>query len=92
MLEGEEVVPRYKFALFFYYAKEHEDEKLDEKAHNFELHIHYVVEQEATTKGIEMSKGIELVFVTIILPKEKPTIAEVVLVDVKTRYSEPRIN
>jgi len=62
MLEGEEVVPRYKFALFFYYAKEHEDEKLDEKAHNFELHIHYVVEQEATTKGIEMSKGIELVF------------------------------
>jgi hypothetical protein len=39
-----------------------------------------------------MSRGIELVFVTIILPKEKPTIVEGVLVDVKTRYSEPRIN
>jgi GTP cyclohydrolase FolE2 len=45
---------------------------------NFEPQIHYVVEQEATTQGIKMSRGVELVIVTkqeiIILPKVEPTI------------------
>jgi hypothetical protein len=43
-LEREEVVPTYKFASPPYYQKEHEDEELEEKAHNFEPWIHYVVE------------------------------------------------
>jgi hypothetical protein len=55
-----------------------------------------VVEQEATTQGIRMSKGVEPVLVTrqktIILPKTKPTIAKGVHVVVKVKYSELKIN
>jgi len=55
-----------------------------------------VVEQLATTQGIKMSKGVELVLVTrhetIILPRTKPTIVEGVPMVVKMRYSEPRFN
>jgi hypothetical protein len=43
-----EVVPRYKYVSPPYY-QEHEDEELEERAQNFEPHIHYVVEQEAIT-------------------------------------------
>jgi len=55
-----------------------------------------VVEQLATTQGIKMSKGVELVLVTrhetIILPRAKPTIVEGVPMVVKMRYSEPKFN
>jgi hypothetical protein len=50
MLEREEVVPRYKSISLLYYQEEHEDEKLEERAQNFEPHIHYVLEQKATTQ------------------------------------------
>ncbi len=62
-LEREEVLPRYKFASPPYYKKEHEDEKLKKIAQNFEPHIHFVVEQEAITQGIKMSRGVELILV-----------------------------
>ncbi len=75
-LEREEVVPRYRSASPPYYWKENLE--LEERALNFEPQIHYVVEQEATTQGIKMSRGVELVIVTkqeiIILPKVEPTI------------------
>jgi hypothetical protein len=45
----EEVIPRYKLASPPYYQEEQEDEELEERTHNFELQMHYVVEQEATT-------------------------------------------
>jgi hypothetical protein len=55
-----------------------------------------VVEQEATTQGIKMSKAVEQVLVTrqktILLPKAKPTIAKGVHVVVKVKYSELKIN
>jgi hypothetical protein len=58
--------------------------------------IHYVVDQEAATQGIKMSKGVELVFVirqkTVILPKSKPTIEKGVHMAIKMKYSEPKIN
>jgi hypothetical protein len=65
MSKKEEVVPRYKLVLPPYYWKEHEDEdQLEERAQNFELQIHYVVEQKAITLGIRMSKRVELILVT----------------------------
>jgi hypothetical protein len=64
MSKKEEVVSRYKLASPPYYRKEHEDEELEERAQNFELQIHYVVEQKAITMGIRMSKGVELILVT----------------------------
>jgi hypothetical protein len=43
-----------------------------------------------------MSKGVELVLVTrqetVILPKAEPIIAQGVLVVVKVKYSEPKLN
>ncbi len=55
-----------------------------------------MVEQEATTQGIKMSKAVEQVLVTrqktILLPKAKPTIAKGVHVVVKVKYSELKIN
>jgi hypothetical protein len=55
-----------------------------------------VVEQEATTKGIKVSRGVELIFVirqeNIVLPKAEPTIAKGVPVAIKIKYSEPRFN
>jgi len=50
------------------------------KVQNFEPQIHYVVEQKAITKGIKMSKRVELVLVTkqetVVLPKAKPIVTE----------------
>jgi hypothetical protein len=43
-LEREETVPRYRFASPFYYRKDHENVEFEQKAHNFELLIHYVVQ------------------------------------------------
>jgi hypothetical protein len=58
--------------------------------------MRYVVEQEATTQGIKMSRGVDPVFVTkqeiVILPRAKPIIAQDVPMVVKIRYSEPRLN
>jgi hypothetical protein len=55
-----------------------------------------VVEQEAITQGIKMLKGVELIFITrqeiIVLPKAELIIAETVLVVVKVRYNEPKLN
>ncbi len=79
----EEVVPRYKSISLAYYQEQHKDEELEERAHNFEPHIHYVVEQKAIIQGIRIFKGMELVLVTrqetIFLQRAKPTIAEGVL-------------
>ncbi len=49
MSKREEVIPRYKFVSPLYYWKEYEDEKFEEKTHNFEPQIHYLVEYEAIT-------------------------------------------
>jgi hypothetical protein len=64
MLEREEVVPRYISTSLRYYRKDHENEEFEQKAQNFEPSIHYMVEQETITRGIKMSIGVELVFVT----------------------------
>jgi hypothetical protein len=51
--------------------------------------IVYVVEQEAITHGIKMSRGVELVLVIIqkiiLLPKVEPTIAKGVPMAIKVR-------
>jgi hypothetical protein len=47
MSKKEEVVPRSKYISLAYYQEQHKDEKLEERAHNFEPHIHYVVEHKA---------------------------------------------
>ncbi len=55
-----------------------------------------MVEVEAITQGIRMSKGIEPVLVSrqeiIFLPKAKLTITKGVLMVVKVKYNEPRLN
>jgi hypothetical protein len=55
-----------------------------------------VVERKVATKGIKMSKRIELVLVIrqeiVVLPRAKPTIIEGVLVVVRVKYSEPKLN
>jgi hypothetical protein len=94
MLEREEVILRYKSISFPYYRKEHEDEKLEEKAHKFEPQIHYVVEQKTITSGIIMFKGVESIFVTrqetIFLPRAKPMVVDGIPMAVRVRYSEPK--
>jgi hypothetical protein len=45
----EEVVPRYISASPPYYREEHVDEEFEQRAHNFEPLIHYMVEQEPAT-------------------------------------------
>jgi hypothetical protein len=94
-LKREEVVPRYKSISPPYY-QEHEDEELEERAQNFERHIHYVVEQEVTTQNIRISEGVELILIirqgTVILLRAKLTIIEGVHVAVRIRYNEPRLN
>ncbi len=89
-----EVIPRYILASPPYYQKEHVDEEFEQRAQNFEPLIHYVVEQEATTQGIRMSKGVELVHVTkqeiIVLPKAKPIVANVHVV-VRLRLVNPNL-
>jgi len=57
-------VPRYIHVSPPFYQEEHEDEELEKKAHNFEPHIHYVVEQKVTIQGIKISKGVECVLIT----------------------------
>jgi hypothetical protein len=63
MLEREEVVPRYRPASPPYYREGQENEEFEQRAHNFEPLIHYVVEQEVTIQGIRTSKGVELVLI-----------------------------
>ncbi len=76
MSKKEVVVLRYKSASPFYYRESQENEQFEQKAQNFEPPIHYVVQQKATTHGIIVSKGFELVFVTkqktIVLRRAKP--------------------
>jgi hypothetical protein len=70
--------------------------KVWRKTQIFELLIHYVVEQKATTQGIRMSKGVESVFVTwqeiVVLPRAELIVAKGVHVVVRVRYSEPKFN
>jgi hypothetical protein len=69
---------------------------LKKEFRNFEPLIHRVIEQEAATQGIKISRGIELVLVTIqetiVLPKAKLIVVEHVHVVIKVRYNEPRFN
>jgi hypothetical protein len=55
-----------------------------------------VVEQEAIIQGIKMFRGVELVLVTkqkiVTLPRTEPIVAKGVLVAVKIRYNEPKLN
>ncbi len=55
-----------------------------------------MVEQEAVTQGIGMSRGVESILITrqktIFLPKAELIIAEGALVGVKVRYNEPKLN
>ncbi len=55
-----------------------------------------MVEQETTTQGIRMSKGVELVLVikqeTIVLLRAQPTVAQGVFVAIKVKYNEPKFN
>jgi len=44
MSEREEVVPRYRSTSPPYYWKDHENEKFEKRAQNFEPSINYVVE------------------------------------------------
>jgi hypothetical protein len=73
MSKKEEVVPRYRPASPPYYQEGQENEKFEQKTHNFEPLIHYVVEQEVGIQGIRISKGVELVLITkqetVILPR-----------------------
>ncbi len=64
MSKMEEVIPRYRSTSLPYYNKEHEDEKLEVRSQNFEPRICYVVEQEAATQSIKMSRGVESILVT----------------------------
>jgi hypothetical protein len=51
-------------------------EEFEQRTQNFELLICYMVEQEVTTQGNKMSRGVELVLVTrqeiVILLRAKP--------------------
>ncbi len=89
------MVPRYIFASPPYYEEGEENEKFEQRAQNFEPSIHYVVKQEATTQGIKISKGVELVLVTgqeiVVLLEAKPIITSV-LMAVKVKYSELKVN
>ncbi len=55
-----------------------------------------MVEQEATTQGTIMFRGVELVFVikqeTVVLPRAKPIVAKGVHVVVKIKYNECKFN
>ncbi len=42
------IIPRHKLTSPPYYRKEHLDEELEKRVHNFEPYIHYVVEQESS--------------------------------------------
>ncbi len=55
-----------------------------------------MVEQEVTTWGIKMSRRIELILITkqetIVLPGAKSTVAQGVLVAIKVKYNERKLN
>ncbi len=55
-----------------------------------------MVEQETATQDIKMSRRVEPVLVTrqkiVVLPKTEPIVVEGVLVAIKVKYSEPRLN
>ncbi len=76
----EEVEPRYKSASPPYYCDGKKDEKCEQRAYNFELSIHYVIEQEVVTHDIKMSRGVEPIPVTkqetIILSRVEPIIVD----------------
>ncbi len=92
----EEVIPRYKLVSLFIIEKNIRMRNLKKKTQNFEPQIHYVVEQKIATQGIKMSRRVESIFVTkqetIVLPRVEPMVVEGVLVVVKVRYSEPKLN
>ncbi len=96
MSKREEVVPRYRSTSHFYYRDGLENKEFKQRVHNFEPMIHYVIEQEAATQGIKMSRGIELILVTrqetIVLPRAKLTVVEHVPMAIRLRYNEPKFN
>jgi hypothetical protein len=49
MLKKEEIVIRYKSTSLLYYRDGQKNEEFEQKVQNFQLLIHYVIEQEATT-------------------------------------------
>jgi hypothetical protein len=61
MSKNEEVVPRY-ISPSPHYWEDHVE--FEQKVYNFEPLIHHVVEQEVTTQGIRMSRGVELLLIT----------------------------
>ncbi len=96
MLEKEEVVLKYRSISPLYYREGQENEEFEQITYNFEPFIHYIVEQETATQGIRISKKVEPVLVTkqkiVVLPKTKPIVAKGVLMVVKVRYNEPKVN
>jgi hypothetical protein len=70
--------------------------EFEHKTQNFELPIHYTVEQKATIQCIKVSKGVEPIPVTrqeiVVLPKAKPIVGEGVPMAVKVKYSEPKFD
>jgi hypothetical protein len=62
--QKEEEIPRYKSISPPYYREENEDEKFEQRAQHLEPLIHCVLEQEAATQGIKMSRGVEPIFIT----------------------------
>ncbi len=63
-MSKKKVVTRYRSISPHYYQEGQENEEFEQKAHNFEPLIHYVVEQEVATQGIRMSKGVEPILIT----------------------------
>ncbi len=90
------MVPKYIFASLIYYRKDHENAEFEQRAQNFEPLIRYMVEQETTTQGIRMSRGVELVLVTrqetVVLPKVEPIVAQGVPMAIRAGYNEPKLN
>ncbi len=58
--------------------------------------FYYIIEQEAITHGIKISRRVEPILITkqenVILLKAKPTMAKGVLMAVRVRYNEPRVH
>jgi hypothetical protein len=94
MSKREEMVPRYKSRSSLYYWEGQENEGF--RVHNFKPLFYYIIEQEAITHGIKISRRVEPIFITrqenVILLKAKPTIAKGVLMVVRVKYNEPRVN
>jgi hypothetical protein len=90
------VLPRYKSTSPPYYWEGQKNEEFEQRAQNFEPWIHYVVEKEAKTQGIKISRRVELVLVIrqkiVVLPKTEPIVAEGVPMAIRMRYNERRVN